>query len=56
LVAPWKFADHDDHAEFYDYEIDTTIADRVQDIVMFTADDEDDQGKQSLTIFQQALG
>jgi hypothetical protein len=23
---------------------------------MFTADDEDDQGKQSLTIFQQALG
>lgn len=58
LVAPWKIPDKDDkfRKEFYTYPIDITIKERVKDIVMFTADDEEDDGKESLKIFHKALG
>jgi len=36
--------------------IDGDIKSRVGEIVMFTADDEEDEGKESLKIFHQALG
>lgn len=58
LVAPWKILDKDDKfkKEFYNYLIDETIRSRVREIIMFTADDEEDDGKKSLSIFHQVLG
>jgi predicted alpha/beta hydrolase family esterase len=58
LVAPWKIHDGNDEfrKEFYDYSIDEGIKSRVGEIVMFTADNEKDEGKESLKIFHQVLG
>jgi len=58
LVAPWKIPDKDDdfRKAFYIYKIDETIKDRVNKIVMFTSNDEENEGKESLKIFHKALG
>lgn len=58
LVAPWKIPDKNDkyRKEFYEYPIDKTIKERLGEIVMFTADDEEEDGKKSLEIFNEALG
>ena len=58
LVAPWKILDYDDEyrKNFYTYPIDQTIPSRVGEIIMFTADDEEADGKESLKIFHDALG
>lgn len=58
LVAPWKINDKGDNfrEKFYTYPIDETIKTRVKQIIMFTADDEDEEGKESLKIFKKALG
>lgn len=58
LVAPWKIADKEDQFRpaFYTYPIDGMIKSRVDEIVMFTADDEEEAGKESLRIFHKALG
>lgn len=58
LVAPWKIPDGGDQfrKEFYTYPIDEEIKFRIGEIIMFTADDEEDEGKESLKIFHQALG
>lgn len=58
LVAPWKIPDKDDkfRKAFYEYPIDTTIKDRIREVIMFTSDDEEDDGKKSLKIFHQVLG
>lgn len=58
LVAPWKIArkGNKEKEAFYDYPIDRTISSRVSKIVMFTADDEAEEGKQSLKIFHDVLG
>lgn len=58
LVAPWKIPDKDDEfrKRFYEYPIDETIKSRIKEIIMFTADDEEGDGKKSLKIFHQALG
>lgn len=58
LVAPWKVFDGTDagRVSFYSYDIDPTIVDRVGEIIMFTADNESDDGKRSLQIFHDALG
>ena len=57
LVAPWKINDEGDEFReaFYVYPIDKTIKDRTTKIVMFTADNEDPKGKESLQIFHEAL-
>lgn len=54
LVAPWKVSQ--EFSDYYGFEIDTTIPERVGEIVMFTSDDEEDDGKQSIKIFHEALG
>jgi len=58
LVAPWKIPEEGDIVKkaFYEYEIDGTISSRVREIVMFTSNDEEDDGKRSLKIFHNALG
>ena len=57
FVAPWKIVDEEDEFRpaFYNYPIDESIKDRVDEIVMFTADDEEEAGKESLRIFHEAL-
>ena len=58
LVAPWKIPDRNAAAAkkiFYNFPIDTTIKERVKEIVLFTADDEEENGKKSLEIYHQAL-
>ncbi len=58
LVAPWKIADDDslEQKEFYNFTIDEDIKNRVKEIIYFTADDEEDEGKESLKIYHQTLG
>lgn len=58
LIAPWKIPDEDDEFRklFYIYPIDETIKDRVKEIIMFTSNDEEEDGKKSLGIFHEALG
>lgn len=58
LVAPWKIPDKDDNFRkaFYVYKIDETIKDRLDKIIMFTSNDEEDDGKESLKIFHKSLG
>lgn len=58
LVAPWKIPDKKDKLRkaFYEYPIDKTIKSRVKEIIMFTSDDEEEDGKKSLKIFHDALG
>lgn len=57
LVAPWKIPDKDDkfRKAFYKYNIDEKIKSRVKEIIIFTADNEEKDGKKSLQIFHQAL-
>ena len=58
LVAPWKIPDEGDalKAEYYNYDIDQSIKDRVETIIIFTSNDEEEEGKESVKIFHQALG
>ena len=58
LVAPWKNAESLDplRQEFYGFVIDSMIAERVGRIVMFTSDDEEEIGKESLHMYHAALG
>ncbi len=61
LVAPWKVpwknGEHDPIREkFYIYPIDETIKSRVGEIVMFTSDNEREDGKKSLEIYRKSLG
>lgn len=57
MVAPWKIPDGNDafRKAFYEYPIDLTIKDRVRKIVIFTANDEESEGKESAMIFHNAL-
>ena len=58
LVAPWKL--NKDSSEFdkafYEFPIDLSIKERVDEIIMFTADNEDKDGKKGLKMFHNALG
>jgi predicted alpha/beta hydrolase family esterase len=58
LVAPWKIPEPGDasRAAYYGFEIDPTIKDHIRRIVIFTSDDEEEDGKQSVAIFHAALG
>ncbi len=58
LVAPWKIEEGASESKkaFYEFSIDTTIKDRVKEITMFTANDEDEDGKKGLKMFHEAFG
>ncbi len=57
LVAPWKIPNEGDEGrqKYYVYPIDESIRERVGEIVIFTSNNEADEGKQSVKIFQEAL-
>ena len=46
LVAPWLNLDHDYDIDFFDFEIDPTITDRVNELIIFSSDN-DSQGVQN---------
>jgi uncharacterized protein len=58
LVAPWKIEDSasDLKKAFYNFPIDETIKNRVRKIVMFTSNDEAEDGKKGLKMFHNVLG
>ena len=58
LVAPWKIADKKSKTEkeFYDYPIKDSVKYQVNEVVIFTADNESADGKKSAKIFQRFLG
>ena len=58
LVAPWKIEESASKSKkaFYNYPIDESIKSRVGEIVMFTADNEKDDGKKGLKMYNGALG
>ncbi len=58
LVAPWKIPYREDGSdkEFYIFPVDETIKERINKIILFTADDEEMDGKKSLRIFYKFLG
>lgn len=55
LVAPWKVSDNTSEDDFYGFSIDESIKSRVGEIIMFTADDEEGEGKNSLKMYLDAL-
>ena len=56
MPSPWQPDYERFKSEFEKYPVDETIKDRVKKIIMFTADDEEENGKESLNIFHQVLG
>ena len=58
LVAPWKIPDGSDRAriDFYTYPIDDGIKTRAEGVVIFTSNDEEEDGKKSVKIFHDSLG
>ena len=58
LVAPMKIAKEGDifKEAFYNFEIDKSIKEREKEIIIFTSDNEEDRGKESAKIFNEALG
>ncbi len=65
LVAPWKIADKEkfedeelmeSRKKFYNYEIKGDIKNNIKEIIIFTSDDEEEDGKKSAKIFHDSLG
>ena len=58
LVAPYKLVvgDNKFKKDFSDFEIDESIHDRAEEIIIFTSDDEEKAGKDSVKIYHSALG
>ncbi|MBI2044575.1 leucine--tRNA ligase [Candidatus Pacearchaeota archaeon] len=56
LVAPWKIADKKYKESFYDYKINDSVRSQVKDIVIFTSNDEEKDGKKSAKVFHDSLG
>lgn len=58
LVAPWKIPKENNSIKekFYTFPIDETIKSRISEIIMFTADNEREDGKKSLEIYHESLG
>ncbi|MCA9487352.1 MAG: alpha/beta hydrolase [Nanoarchaeota archaeon] len=58
LVAPWKIRSDEftkGENELYDFEIFPAIKDNVKKVLIFTSDDEDEDGKKSAKIFEESL-
>lgn len=57
LVAPWKipFKKDGSDKDFYNYEINEDIKNNINEIVIFTSNDEAEDGKKSVVIFGKIL-
>lgn len=55
LVAPWLNTDHEYDFDFFDFEIDQSISDRVNEFIIFASDNDGDGVKQSVKLLEQKL-
>lgn len=55
LVAPWKIVEEENDKKFYNYDVDNCVKNNVQVKIIFTSDNEDEDGKKSAKIFNIAL-
>jgi uncharacterized protein len=60
LVAPWKilygdYLKREDKVNFYKFEINEEVRDNVNDVVIFTSDNEEEEGRKSAKLFAGAL-
>jgi predicted alpha/beta hydrolase family esterase len=58
LVAPWILPSKDyseGENKMYDFKIDESIKNRLLETIIFTSDDEEEDGKKSAKIFHEAL-
>lgn len=59
LVAPWKIPQEERNGtdiDFYVYPIDETIKSRIDEITMFTSNNEAEDGKKGLIMYHDKLG
>lgn len=59
LVAPWKIPSDEfdvNENELYDFNIDPILKERVGQIIIFTSNNEDKDGKESVKIYHNVLG
>ena len=61
LVAPWKIPSgkgegFETRKRFYSYPINPNVKSQADQIIIFTADDEDEDGKKSAKIFHKVIG
>ncbi len=58
LIAPWKVADENSviKKDFYEFPVDESVKERVGKIVIFTSDNEEQDGKKSSALFHELLG
>lgn len=58
LVAPWKIPDgpSQEKIDFYTHPINKLIKNNVKEIIIFTSNNEEEDGKKSVEIFHKALG
>lgn len=55
LVAPWKISERENEKKFYNYKIED-IKENIGNLIIFTSDDEEEDGKKSVKIFHNSLG
>ena len=58
LVAPWKIPSEefsDGENDLYDFDIDREIKDLVDEVIIFTSNDEEEDGKKSAQIYTDEL-
>jgi len=58
LVAPWKIPDGKSEIKklFYNYNIGDSVKSQIEETIIFTANDEEEDGKKSAKIFHDSLG
>lgn len=58
LVAPWKIPHKENGGdkEFYEYKINKCVKSNVGEILIFTSDDEVEDGKKSVKLFEKDIG
>lgn len=58
LISPWYITDKDDDArrEFYEQPIDESIKERTNEIIIFTSNNDYEDGKKSVKIFESIVG
>ena len=58
LVAPWKISEKETSLKkkFYKFLVDKTIKNRVGEIIMYTSNDEEEDGKNGLKMFNKNFG
>lgn len=55
LIAPWIDPFRDDTTDFFDFEIDSDLANRTKGITIFDSDDDYDSIKESIRILQDKI-